>query len=68
MTTFTNKITFTNVKIAYGGCGCCGDDPIYHVEPGPYVVYVIPGDESIETHAKVTFGSNVIDFDYTVEK
>jgi len=69
MTTFTKKITFTNVKIAYGGCDCCGDDPVYHFEPGPYVVYVQPNDAvSVETHAKVAFGSNVVDFDYAVDQ
>jgi hypothetical protein len=68
MTTFTKKITFTNVKIAYGGCDCCGDDTVYHFEPGPYVIYVQPSNESVQTHAKVAFGANVVNFDYTVEE
>ena len=67
MNTFMNKVTFTNVTIAYGGCDCCGDEPIVHFEPGPYVIYIKSTNESIETHAKVTFGENVVSFDYVIE-
>lgn len=68
MTIFTKKITFTNVKIAYGGCDCCGENITYHIGSGPYVVNVMPDEQPVENHAKITFGSNVVDFDYSIEE
>jgi hypothetical protein len=62
------KITFTNVKIAYGGCDCCGDDTVYDFTPGPFVIETPNEDVSIETHAKIAFGAGVIEFEYAVEK
>lgn len=62
------KITFTNVKIAYGGCDCCGDDTIFDVSPGPFVIETPNEDVSVENHAKVAFGTGVVDFDYIVEE
>lgn len=63
------KITFTNVKIAYGD-GCCGGgcDEVYNISPGPFVIETPNNDVSIETHARVAFGTGVVDFDYVVEE
>jgi hypothetical protein len=61
------KITFTNIVVRYGGCGCCGDDGSIGSEPGPIVIETNHPDVSIETHAKIAFGEGVVSYDYVVD-
>ena len=61
------KITFTNIVVRYGGCGCCGDDGVIVTEPGPIVIETPNSDVSVENHAKIAFGEGTISFDHVVE-
>jgi hypothetical protein len=61
------KMTFTNIVVWYGGCGCCGDEGVYTSESGPIVIETPESEVSVADHAKIAFGPGIVSYDCVVD-